>query len=69
MSWWKPRPWYTTAWECRRLRVVHERITPVLRVYWVTESDHRSAVEMAVAANRLQTERRRLRLFPHHAIS
>ena len=34
------------------LRVVQERITPVLWVYWITESDHRTAVEMAVAADR-----------------
>jgi predicted nucleic acid-binding protein len=34
------------------LRLVQERIIPVLRVYWITESHHRIAIEMAVAADR-----------------
>jgi predicted nucleic acid-binding protein len=34
------------------LRVVQDRITPVLRVYWLTEADHRTAMEMAISADR-----------------
>ncbi len=34
------------------LRSFQERIMPILQVYWVTESDHRTAIEMVIAADR-----------------
>lgn len=36
------------------LRAFQERIVPILHVYWVTESDHATAIGVAVAANRRQ---------------
>src|SRR3954447_22090233 len=36
------------------LRAFQERIVPILHVHWVTESDHGTAIEVAVAANRRQ---------------
>ena len=34
------------------LRSFQERIIPILQTYWVTESDHCTAIEMAIAADR-----------------
>ena len=34
------------------VRALQDRIMPVLRVYWVTESDHQTAMEVVVAADR-----------------
>ncbi len=34
------------------LRAVHERIVPMLQIEWVSESQHRIAVEMAITTGR-----------------
>jgi uncharacterized protein len=34
------------------VRSFHERIIPILQVYWVKESDHGTAIEMMIAADR-----------------